>query len=214
MPQLSVPSVLLAVLLAFGGILVLRRTWAKKGVRVRGEVTAGWALITVSLVLWLSISPADWGTAMALCVLMTLGMAMMAYAAYRQPAASMARKAGAGRAPRAARTAGMAGTVASTVAGDAVVAAKAPRNWKLGGRRVFTFLLAGPIAGASALYLSLWLYGAMPDGVGRVAAIVYIFPTLWAVLSVFATYDMAPVKRGGIVIISGLVGAIGTQFVA
>ncbi|WP_417451127.1 hypothetical protein, partial [Kordiimonas sp.] len=87
--------------------------------------------------------------------------------------------------------------------------------WPITGRRVFTFLLAGPIAGVAALYLCLWLYGAMGGGAsaGQLMAVLFAFPLLWAVLSVFATYDMPVVRRGGIVVLSGVLGAIGTHFV-
>ena len=196
MPQLSITLVLLAVLLSLAGVLVLRHTWGRKGGRSRRDVTLGWGLIAASFVPWVMASTGDWGAALALSVFMTVGVAFIAYAALRQPAGRKARE------PRAARE----------VAGPA----KAPLDWKAGGRRTFTFLLAGPVAGVSALYLSLWLYGAMAAGEPtlRVFAILFAFPLLWAALSIFATYDMPVIRRGSIVILSGVLGLVGTQLVA
>jgi hypothetical protein len=193
MPQLSFFMVLLALMLAFGGVLVLRRTWARKAARVSAEVSLGWALVALSFVPWIMASTGDWGAALALCAFMIIGTGMIAYAAVRQPAGRKAR------APREARDS---------------TPERAPLNWRLGGRRVFTFLLTGPIAGVAALTLSLWLYGAMAgaEPTLRVFAILFAFPLVWAVLSVFATYDMPVIKRGGIVVLSGVLGALGTQF--
>ncbi|WP_262690734.1 hypothetical protein [Kordiimonas aestuarii] len=195
MPQLSPVLVLLGLALALAGVMVLRYTWGKKGARSRAEVSAGWGLIAASFVPWVMASTPDWGSALAICLFMIIGVVLMGYAAARQPEG---RKARAGRAERAAAP-----------------ASAVPFNWPITGRRVFTFLLAGPIAGVAALYLCLWLYGAMGGGAsaGQLMAVLFAFPLLWAVLSVFATYDMPVVRRGGIVVLSGVLGALGTYFV-
>lgn len=193
MPHLSPVLVLLGLALALAGVLVLRYTWGRKGARSRMEVSVGWGLIAVSFVPWIMASTGDWGAALALAAFMTVGVGFITYAALRQPAGRKAR------APREARYS---------------TPEKNPINWKAGGRRVFTFLLAGPIAGVAALTLSLWLYGAMAhsEPTLRVFAILFAFPLIWAALSIFATYDMPVIKRGGIVVLSGVLGALGTQF--
>jgi len=193
MPQLSPVLVLYGLALALAGVLVLRYTWGKKGGRSGMEVTIGWGLIAASFVPWVRASTGDWGAALALSAFMTIGVGFITYAALRQPAGRKAR------APREARYS---------------MPEKSPINWKAGGRRVFTFLLAGPLSGVAALTLSLWLYGAMAGGEPtlRVFAILFAFPFIWAALSIFATYDMPVIKRGGIVVLSGVLGLVGTQF--
>lgn len=196
MPELSYLMVLAAVVLTFAGILVLRQAWKKKGARDTRLVATGWALIAFSFVPWVSTSTPDWGSAVALCALMTVGLGAIAYAAWKQPESRKAQKARAVRGQS-----------------DGV---KRPLDLKAGMRRTLTFLLAGPIAGVASLYLTLFLYGVLQQSnpQGQVFAALFAFPLFWAVLSVFATYDMPALRRGGIVCLSGAVGVVGTYLVS
>ena len=200
MPELSNLMVLAAVVLTFAGILVLRQAWKKKGARDMRLVATGWALIAFSFVPWVSTSTPDWGSAVALCALMMVGLGAIAYAAWKQPESRKAQK---------ARTKDRA--VRDVVAGE-----KSPRDWRAGLRRTTTFMLAGPIAGVASLYLTLFLYGVLQQSnpQGQVFAALFAFPLFWAVLSVFATYDMPALRRGGIVCLSGVLGVVGTYLVS
>ncbi|WP_417464662.1 hypothetical protein [Kordiimonas sp.] len=200
MPELSYLMVLAAVVLTFAGILVLRQAWKKKGARDLRLVATGWALIAFSFVPWVSTSTPDWGSAVALCALMMVGLGAIAYAAWKQPESRKAQK---------ARTRDRA---VREVAADE----KSPRDWRRGLQRTLTFLLAGPIAGVASLYLTLFLYGVLQQSnpQGQVFAALFAFPLFWAVLSVFATYDMPALRRGGIVCLSGVLGVVGTYLVS
>ena len=200
MPELSNLMVLAAVVLTFAGILVLRQAWKKKGARDMRLVATGWAVIAFSFVPWVSTSTPDWGSAVALCALMMVGLGAIAYAAWKQPESRKAQK---------ARTKDRA--VRDVVAGE-----KSPRDWRAGLRRTTTFMLAGPIAGVASLYLTLFLYGVLQQSnpQGQVFAALFAFPLFWAVLSVFATYDMPALRRGGIVCLSGVLGVVGTYLVS
>ncbi|WP_417458017.1 hypothetical protein [Kordiimonas sp.] len=200
MPELSYLMVLAAVVLTFAGILVLRQAWKKKGARDLRLVATGWALIAFSFVPWVSTSTPDWGSAVALCALMMVGLGAIAYAAWKQPESRKAQKAR--TRDRALR--------------DVATGEKPPRDWRRGLQRTLTFLLAGPIAGAASLYLTLFLYGVLQQSnpQGQVFAALFAFPLFWAVLSVFATYDMPALRRGGIVCLSGVLGVVGTYLVS
>lgn len=200
MPELSYLMVLAAVVLTFAGILVLRQAWKKKGARDMRLVATGWALIAFSFVPWVNTSTPDWGSAVALCALMTVGLGAIAYAAWKQPESRKAQK---------ARTRDRA--VRDVTAGE-----KSPRDWRAGLGRTLTFLLAGPVAGLASLYLTLFLYGVLQQSnpQGQVFAALFSFPLFWAVLSVFATYDMPALRRGGIVCLSGVLGVVGTYLVS
>ncbi|WP_417460657.1 hypothetical protein [Kordiimonas sp.] len=200
MPELSYLMVLAAVVLTLAGILVLRQAWKKKGARDLRLVATGWALIAFSFVPWVSTSTPDWGSAVALCALMTVGLGAIAYAAWRQPESRKAQK---------------ARTKERAVRGQSD-GVKRPLDLKAGMRRTLTFLLAGPIAGVASLYLTLFLYGVLQQSnpQGQVFAALFAFPLFWAVLSVFATYDMPALRRGGIVCLSGVLGVVGTYLVS
>ncbi len=208
MPELSYLMVLAAVVLTFAGILVLRQAWGKKGARDLRLVATGWALIAFSFVPWVSTSTPDWGSAVALCALMTVGLGAIAYAAWKQPESRKAQK---------ARTKDRA---KERAARDVAAGEKSPRDWRRdwrrGLQRTLTFLLAGPIAGVASLYLTLFLYGVLQQSnpQGQVFAALFAFPLFWAVLSVFATYDMPALRRGGIVCLSGVLGVVGTYLVS
>ncbi len=187
---------LLGVLAAIASVLLLRQSWQlRRQGRANGFLRWGaWAAAGISGAFWITASTPDWGVAVSLCIFMLAGVAAVAWIAALEPR-------------RKELEAGKDRTVADTD--------PANLDWGIILRRVGIFLIAGPLAGAASLLLTLWVYGMTFDSNGDQTAsqlflTLFGFPFFWAILALIATYDMPLFKRSGLVFLSAILGLIGT----
>lgn len=187
---------LLGALAAVASVLLLRQSWhLRRQGRANGFLRWGaWAAAGISGAVWVTASTPDWGVAVTLCIFMLSGVAAIIWIAALEPR----------------RKALEAGKDRRTPEHDTANA-----GWRIFSRRVGIFLIAGPLAGAASLLLTLWLYGITFDGEGnqtasQLFAALFGFPFFWAILALVATYDMPLHKRSGVVFLSAILGLVGT----
>lgn len=192
----------LAILLTAAGVFTVRLAWhcgrQQQGQRQRILRGAGWILLAVALVPWMRVGGQDRGVALAIGIVMLLGLALALFEGWR-----------ALRAPKRCRREREARNdlpeAAST--GPALVL-----------RRAWIFCLGGPLALAAALALglALWLglesLGAAPSNVLAIAMLAV--PVAWAILSVFATMEGRLRSRTLIVALPGLLGLAASLLLA
>ena len=155
-----------------GGVFLVRRAWKTQRDSALALV-GGWGLLLTSLFLWAVFGGPDRGVAFGiiavlLCVLAVLGTAMLT-----APERSAAR----GSEERRIKTEAAAPAV----------------SWLHGVRKISVFLLAGPVAGLSALAFTTTIFtlnntnGA--EITGNATAAFFIFPLAWAAFTAVAVID-------------------------
>lgn len=186
---------LLGAGMSAAGVLLLWRAWrlGHEGRQVgrRISLAAGWSLLAACLLPWARAAGADRGPALALLAMMLTAGLLLAAIGWREAARR-------GRRRERERPAN-----GNTTAGGAR---------RLLPRRVWIFLLAGPLSAAAAFLLSLVFYygpAAGWDPANRLAGVLLFAPAAWALLSVASTYDSRLLTRsallGGLVLL-GLAG--------
>lgn len=184
----------LATLLTLAGVLALRlaRHWGRRQRPQRQLVLrwTGWLLLVVSLLPWTVAGGSDRGVALAILVLMLAGLSLALFEgwrAWRAPARKKRERTPRNDLPR-----------------------PETRGKTLLLRRIWIFVLAGPLAlaGALAIGMALWL-GLAQAGVSEanVLAVAMIsVPIIWAVFSGLATMEGRLAPRTLLVALPGLLG--------
>lgn len=165
----------LGLLTAAAGTTLLWFAWRagrdrRAGTRIALRV-AGWGLLAASLWPWTVAGGADRGVALALLPMMLTALVIVGaigWRHYRDGRESNSRR----RRP--------AGDKPATPASEGRLL-----------RRIWIFLLAGPVAGLAALQLTVSLnaLGASLAPPNRVALGLVLMPLAWCVLAIIATYD-------------------------
>lgn len=186
---------LLGVAFSVSGAMLLYFAWqarrAGQHVRRRRFVVAGWLLITISVLPWVIATGGDKGTALAILVLLLAGSALVIRAGLLHK--------GNGR---------------RVVERD--VRNEVSHGSSLLLRRIWVFLLSGPIAMAAALFISAAVFAtwnlANGSEANRLATALLLMPLAWTLLALYATYD-APLRyRTSVVFLFLVVGLAGTFF--
>lgn len=189
----------LAILCSVAGVGLLRRAWQlgrSNGDGLRLALDGlGWLLLAVSVPLWMHAGGPDRGVAIAFLVFMVPGLAWIALAAWQS-----GRGDGNGR-RRNSRA-------------DAVRAAREQaRPRRLGLRRAWIFLLAGPVSAAAAVLTGMLVYAGLlragwhPADV--LATVLLFVPLAWTLLAVAATTHFPLWKRSGVVLAVTVIGLAG-----
>jgi hypothetical protein len=192
---------------AVASVLLLWQSWRLRRAGAPSPLVRllAWGALVASGALWATGTTADWGIAVALCAFMLAGLGPIGWVTARQPRRQLLQ-AGKGR----VQSAGTSGTSAGISGGSGA--------WLRGGRRVYVFLLAGPVAGVAALVLTIALYGLAGGAsgaddertAGQLFTALFCFPFLWSLLALVATFDMPLLRRSGAVFGAALVGFVAT----
>lgn len=160
-------TVTAVAIIAAGGVGALRYGWSHPERRV--SVVAGWAAIAIA-VLWLGTQEGAWGVSIASIVVMLGAMVPLLYAAARDPR----------RAARPART--------GDVANDSGIRLHAGGASGI-ARRIATFLITVPGAGAASLLVALAgqaaARGAGWHEANSITLGLLLLPVTWAILSLW-----------------------------
>lgn len=165
-----------------GGIALLRHAWRapKRSIVL---VSAGWALLVAALPAWSAFGGADRGVALGFIVFIFAAMVFVVLEAARTPV-------------RAARKS------PDRMSKDADFR-PSPRVYFRNGAVV---LLAGPVAGLSALAVTVLVFTLLNIGGQEITSNVvigyFVFPLLWAVLAAFAAIDSRLWRKS--ILITGL----------
>ncbi|WP_300541256.1 hypothetical protein [Maricaulis sp.] len=160
---------LAALAASVGGIVLLRRAWARRRNRHAWFVALGWIALCLATVLWTPPYPPVY--AIALSVLAIECLALLAVF----------------------RKTNWRETSPETPIRRETAPAPAPA-WRTGLRGVAVTLLAGPAAMAGAIVLSLLLFGlariAGWNDADQLALALFAVPVIWTVLAALAVVDM------------------------
>lgn len=184
--------------LSLAGVMLLWRTW-RFGWQRRGRLQplagiAAWAVLGASLAPWIAAGGADRGVALAVLLWMIGGFIVLGFIGWREARSP--------RRPRNGRSRQSNARPDSRPAGALLA------------RRIWVFLLAGPVAAGTALLLSLDLY-ALSNAwapANRLAAVLLSAPMAWAALSVLATYDAGLSRRSALMAGILAIGVLGLAF--
>lgn len=173
-------------ILLLAGLALLVLAWRRRR-QARGLLIAGgWALIALSLWPWVIFGGPDRGLAVAVCVL-----TLAAFAVVMRNGAAADR----GRAEQR---------------DDADIAAGPDAMGMIPwGRHAWVALLAGPIAFASAMALSLVVF--MSHGLAeadRITLAGLLIPTAWGALATWALSDPKLLRKSVAVVGTGVVGGL------
>lgn len=165
------------VVLTLGGVLLLQQSWrerrAGRHARRRVLVTLAWSALGIALLPWAVALGTDKGIACALLALMLTGAALVLRAGFTH-------------APRQRN-----GERESRKNGAAVVV----QDWRLLMRRSWVFLLAGPVCGIAAVFMTAVMFAGWNVDTGsaanRLAATLLLVPIAWALLATWSTYDIS-----------------------
>lgn len=188
-----------AIIVSVAGVGLLRWAWQLgrgngNGARLGLDV-AGWGLLAVSFPLWVHAGGPDRGVALAFLAFMLPGLGWIGLAAWEG-----GRNGGRSR-KRQTRI-------------DAVRTAREqvrPRHER--ARRVWVFVLAGPVSAAAAVLLGMLLYVALlaagwhPADV--LATVLLFVPLAWTMLAIAATTHYSLWKRSAVVLGLAALGLIG-----
>ena len=156
-----------------GGVFLVRRAW-KTQRDSASALVGGWGLLLTSLFLWAVFGGPDRGVAFGIIAVLLCALAMLGTAMLTAPQRSGARISQERRMNKEAATT------------PAV-------SWLQGLRKVSVFLLAGPVAGLSALAFTTTIFTLNnTNGVeitGNATAAFFIFPLAWAALTAAAVID-------------------------
>lgn len=172
-------TLVFGIALTMAGVGSLFAAWRARRAGQRRQrnvrVVAGWLLLCLSFVPWIVHGGNDRGVALAIMAFMLAGSTLVLLLGARHRAN--------GRRRNGERDANGA---SDTRAG----------GWRLLVRRVWVFLLAGPVSFAVAMLATAALYlgwtGSAPD---RLAAVMLAVPFAWTLLAIYATYDISLRQR-------------------
>lgn len=164
---------LVGVVAAAGGLFALRSAWARASGRASGRavrVIGGWALLAVSLAMWAKAGGPDRGVALGLIAIVLAALGLVAWSALTGPARSAAP-------PKDGRAAD----------------APARVSWRRHLRTTGSVLLAGPVAGLSALAVTVSVFTVLNAGgaevTGNLVAAFFLLPLSWAGLTAVSVID-------------------------
>lgn len=169
--------VVTGLVLTLSGVLLLQQSWherrAGQYARRRVLVVLAWSLLCIALLPWAVAIGTDKGIAYALLALMLAGAATVLHAGFVHAPRQRNRE----REPRST--------------GSAVAA----QDWRLLLRRSWVFLLAGPICGTAAVFVTAVMFATWNVETGsaanRLAATILLVPVAWALLATWSTYDIS-----------------------
>lgn len=169
--------VITGVVLTLSGVLLLQQSWrerrAGQHARRRVLVVLAWSVLGIALLPWAVAIGTDKGIAYALLALMLAG-------------ATLVLRAGFAHAPRQRK-----GEREPRNNGGAVEV----QDWRLLLRRSWVFLLAGPICGIAAVFMTAVMFATWNVETGsaanRLAATILLVPIAWALLATWSTYDVS-----------------------
>ncbi|HEX7048504.1 MAG TPA: hypothetical protein VF275_13135 [Gammaproteobacteria bacterium] len=175
---------LIAAAMTIAAALLLREGWrARRAGHMKRRLTlmlSAWSLLLLSFIPWTFASGADRGIAFGITVFMLAGFVLVLMAARES---NGSRK----RAEREPRTNGN-GNGASELSGTRLLL-----------RRIYVFLLAGPISAVIALLVTAnafaWWNVETGSAANRLAAALLIMPIAWALLAIWTTYDVSLRRR-------------------
>lgn len=175
---------LLAAALSVAGIWLVRRAWDygrdKRPRARRLALSGGWGLLVAAVWPWSLAAGGDRGVALAFLVPVLGAFVLLAAIGRRE-----SRRGG----RRAQRNKPANGNGSNGIGA------------RLFARRVWIFLLAGPLSALAAFLLSAQIYYRWPadwDDANRLAAVLLFAPFAWAVLAVWSTYDSRLRVRGAV----------------
>ena len=181
-----------------GGVFLLRRAW-KAADRRKLPLIGGWGLLLAATPVWAVFGGPDRGVAFGIIAILLCALAALGATMLTAPERNKARPSPAQRANRSAPS-------------DPAL------SWPQGLRKAGVFLLAGPVAGLSALALTTALFtlsnmnGA--EITGNATAAFFIFPLAWAALSAIAVIDPKLWRKSLGIIGAGAAGAAFLAFAA
>lgn len=174
--------------LTAAGVLLLFTGWrARRAGRSQQRAlftSAGWILLAASLLPWIILGGSDRGVAFAIMAFMLAGSMLVIFLGSRHSSNGRARN------------------MRESVNGGA----QSINGNNLLVRRVWVFLLAGPLSFAVAMAGTAVLYLAWTgSAANRLAVVMLLVPFAWAVLAIYATYDVSLRQRSATVM--GLLAA-------
>ena len=179
---------LIGTVAVVGGLFLLRSAWAQapgRAVRVIG----GWALLAVSLPVWAKAGGADRGVALGLIAIVLAALGFLAWSALASPAR--------GGSPRKDGRA---------------AAAPVPLSWRRRLRTTGLVLLAGPVAGLSALVVTVSVFTVLnaqgAETTGNIVTAFFLFPLSWAGLTALSVIDPKLWRKWLVVVGAGTISGM------
>lgn len=186
-------TMLAAGLLSLTGFWLVRRAWlaGRAGAhgRRQGFRLAGWGLLVIAAWPWMAAAGADRGVAFAVLMPLLFACVWLAGIGWREAQRWRGRRE---RDKPLAETARAQGA-------------------RVLLRRIWIFLLAGPLSAACAFFLTVLLYGqaAHWQPANRLAAVLLCAPLVWTLLSIWSTYDKRLFARSAAVLVLLAIGVAG-----
>lgn len=187
--------IFLGSVLALAGVGLLWLTWEQDTAGVRRLIrAAAWLLLAASLWPWAAANGSDRGVAMALLVMMLASAALVGgfgWRHYHQARPQRRRT----REPREAQSPPL------------------PDSRGRLARRVWIAVMAGPVAGLTALFAAVVInsLGADWAPASRVSLALIAAPLIWTLLAIVTTCDFPLRYRSGLAVglfVAGLVAAL------
>lgn len=159
----------IGVIAALGGLIALYFSWLRSD-RSLSLVTAGWALMALSLILWAYAAGPDRGVAIGLIMICFLALILVRTSALNQERSAVAQK----QSARHRKINGKPGN---------------GTKWMAAIRGLGWILFLGPVFGLIAFAATMGFYEAMlllqVSEADSLVSGLFLFPILWAALTVF-----------------------------